>query len=415
MTNKKSAKPIKKNSNDSTLSNQLLQQVRSVIERYQMIRKNDRILVGVSGGPDSVCLLSVLTQLKDDYHIKLYAFHLNHQLRGKESEADARFVKELCRQFKVTCRIRKFAVSEYAEKHKLSLEQAAREVRYQLLEQERRRFGCSKIALGHNANDNVETVILNLLRGSGLAGLCGIPPVRDYIIRPLIETKREEILKYLTENQIFYQLDSTNLDTKIPRNFIRIKIIPALKKLNPNLIETVTKVATILRDEECYLNNLAEKIVKKVVIERSKHSLTLDKTRLLSYNLAIQRRIWKSLLPDLGYDKIELIRKMSEMKTVGTIQLGPKLIANLEYDRIHLGPPTMPARNRQILVPVGNSLEIEDMGLVIETNLKNNADLERAKKDSNLEIFDYEKLTLPLYLRYRQPGDRFVFAPAKTK
>lgn len=401
-----------------TDKNHLLKQVKATIEKYAMVKPKERILVAVSGGPDSICLLSVLDQLKAEYKIKLFAFHLNHQLRGGESNRDEQFVKEFTKGLKISCRVQRVPIKEYAKRHHLSLEQAAREVRYQKLEAARKRFKCHKIALGHNANDNVETIILNLVRGAGLVGLCGIPPSRDRIIRPLIETERKDILKYLVDNRISYRIDSSNLLTKIPRNFIRAKIIPLLTELNPNLIETITKVSAILREEDNYLRFLVDEIKKKVICEQTETSLTLDKPALLSYNLALRRRILKSILPNLDYDKIEKILAMIEKKTVGLVTLAKDLVASKEYDKIYLGPPLPEPKNQRIPVPIParigtKKLVVKEMGIEIKTQLSN--DLKLITKRSNTEIFDFAKLSPPFYLRFRKPGDRFTPFGGKEK
>lgn len=390
------------------IKDQFLERVNKTIKKYKMLRLKDRVIVGVSGGPDSICLFHILNILKAEYRLKLYAFHLNHKLRGKESDGDEKFVKQFCQSRKIPGRFKRFAVREYAKKKKLSLEQAAREIRYKLLEQERKRLRCNKIALGHNANDNTETIIINLTRGTGLTGLCGIPPIRDRIFRPLLETERKAIVNYLKSNQIAYRIDSSNIDWKIPRNFIRIKVLPQLQKLNPNLIETTTKTATILSGEENYLKDLTKEIFKRIVIRKSKEGISLDNTILLSYTLALRRRFLKFLMPALGYDKIEKILEMSENKTVGTLSLTKNLVANKEYDRIFLGKRVKKTISRNISVPIGKSLAVSDMGIEIQTKLKQPTNLDLATKDSDTEIFDYDKLSPPFYLRYRQPGDRFT-------
>jgi len=386
----------------------LINRVKKTIKKYALLKPKSRILIGVSGGPDSICLLHILNQLKDEYKLQLFAFHLNHQLRGKESDEDEKFVKQFCQKLKIPCQIKRAKVRKYAKQKKLSLEQAAREVRYQLLEQTRKRLRCDGIALGHNANDNAETVILNLVRGTGLTGLCGIPPIRDRIIRPLLEIERDEIMQYLINNKLTYRVDKTNRNPKIPRNFIRTKIIPQLKKLNPRLIETISKLSNILRQEDSYLNGLTDNVIEQIRKERSKPGITLDNKLFLSYNLALRRRVLKSLLPTLGYDKIEQILKMSEEKTVGTIQLTKDLFARQEYDRIYLGKKVPIPINQAIPIPIGKSSLIKDMGIEIEVKLKSKIDLNSVKVDKNTEVFDYSELAPPFYLRYRRPGDRFI-------
>jgi tRNA(Ile)-lysidine synthase len=389
----------------------IILKVHSTIKKYNMIRSNSRILVGVSGGPDSICLLKVLNQLSDDYRIKLYAFHLNHKLRGKESDGDEKFVKEFCRNLKVPCRTMKLAIKDYAKQKKLSLEQAAREIRYQLLEGVRKRWQCDKIALGHNANDNAETVISNLVRGTGMRGLAGIPPVRNRIIRPLIKIERDAIVQYLKNNRIDYRIDSTNIDSKIRRNFIRAKIIPKLSKLNPNLIETITRLVDIVREEDKYFNQRTEQMTKMVVIKRTKQGMLLDNKAFLSYNLTLRRRALKLLLPELGFDKIEQILEVSQKKSVGKTEIGSNLIAQREYDRLFIGMPTRRLPVRAIMVPLAKTFD--EMGVRLVTKIVSDYDL--ADKDSNAEVFDYEKISIPLILRYRMPGDKFIPFGGKEK
>lgn len=389
----------------------IISRAHSTIKKYNMIRPNSRILVGVSGGPDSICLLKVLNQLSDDYRIRLYAFHLNHKLRGKESDGDAKFVKEFCRNLRVPYRTKTIAVRDYAQKMKLSLEHAAREIRYQVLERERKRWQCDKIAMGHNANDNAETVFINLVRGTGTRGLAGIPPVRNRIIRPLIKIERDSIIEYLKKNRIDYRIDSTNIDSKIRRNFIRNKIIPKLKRLNPNLIETITRFVDIVREEDKYFNQLAEQVAKMVVIKRTKQGMLLDNKAFLSYNLTLRRRVLKLLRPELGFDKIEQILEVSGNKSIGKTELEPKLVAQREYERLYIGRPTRKILTLEVTVPLVNSFE--RMGVKLVTKIVSDYDL--ADKDSNTEVFDYEKISIPLILRYRLPGDKFIPFGGKEK
>lgn len=393
--------------------NEFLAKVKTTIKKFGMIKPKHRILIGLSGGPDSICLLHVLNRLKQEFNIKIYAFHLNHKLRGKESEADEKFVKEFCRNLRIPFRIRSAKVKEYAKKNRLSLEQAAREIRYRRLEQEQKRLSCDRIGLGHNADDNAETVILNLIRGTGLKGLAGIPPFRDNIVRPLIKTERKAIIQYLKANRIDYRTDSTNLDTKIKRNFVRIKIMPQLKRLNPNLIETVSRISAMLRADENYLDNITKEILNKLVIRKSKNRTILDSKELLSYNVSIRRRVLKSLLPEMGFDKIEKILQTIEQTSVGSVTLSQNLVAKKEYDRLYIGKISEKPGNQEISIPVGRSLMINEMGVELETAILPNFDL--AEKDRNTEVFDYDKLSPPFYLRYRKAGDRFTPFGGKEK
>jgi tRNA(Ile)-lysidine synthase len=217
--------------------------------RNDLLEPGKPILVALSGGADSVCLLHVLLDLK----IRLEACHVNHKLRGEASDNDEQFVRELCAKLGIKLHVREIDVKARQKKHQ-SLEEAAREARYAYFEE----IGAnSLIATAHTADDNVETVLLNLVRGTGLRGLCGIPPVRGNIIRPLIEVTREEVEAYLKEKGVEFITDETNFSDEFTRNNLRLNVIPLLEKINPVLNVRTTRMCESLRLDEEYLHEIA--------------------------------------------------------------------------------------------------------------------------------------------------------------
>ncbi|MCK4262385.1 tRNA lysidine(34) synthetase TilS, partial [bacterium] len=248
----------------------LKEKVRRTIVRYRMLEPGDRLVVAVSGGPDSVALLSILACLSQELNFSLQVAHLNHMFRAKEAEEDALYVKELAKKFSLPITVRKRNVLAFIKRKHLSPEEGARQVRYKFLQDVAEKAGANKIALGQTADDQAETVLIWMLRGSGLKGLTGIPAVRplenSLIIRPLIEVSRSEIEDYLREEGLAVRVDASNLKPVYLRNKIRLKLIPLLARdYNPNIKSVLSGMSQILRaDEEC-LNEVQERTFKRIV------------------------------------------------------------------------------------------------------------------------------------------------------
>lgn len=228
----------------------MLERIFQTIKDNNMISRGDRVTAALSGGADSVCLLLALYELQEKLGIHLSAIHVNHCLRGAESDRDEKFCEDLCSKLEIELIHRRFDVSGYAEAHHMSTELAARNIRYDFFREQTKG---GKIATAHNANDNAETVIFNLARGTGIKGIAGIPPVRDNIIRPLIHVSRDEIEQFLHERNQPYVTDSTNLTDEYTRNRIRHNVIPVLKNINPSLLATISSDSDNFRLDSSYL------------------------------------------------------------------------------------------------------------------------------------------------------------------
>ena len=225
-----------------------------VIKSFDMLRFGKRITVALSGGADSVCLLFVMLSLKDELGLDISAAHFNHKIRGDEAERDQAFCKSLCDKIGIKLYIGSADVVEYAEKSGMSLELAARELRYQFFQS----LDTDAVATAHTASDNLETIIFNLTRGTALSGLCGIPPVRDRYIRPLISVTRGEVEQFCSENALEFITDSTNLEDDYTRNNIRHNIVPLLKNINPSLESAIMRTAFSLSEDAEYLDSVAK-------------------------------------------------------------------------------------------------------------------------------------------------------------
>ena len=229
--------------------------IKATIRRYDMLRETETVIVGLSGGADSTALLHVLLSLREEMGISLMACHINHNLRGEESDGDERFVKDLCQKLQIPLTVFSIDVKGEAVKHE-SLEETARKKRYECFERLCREHG-ARLATAHTASDNAETLLINMIRGTGTKGLSGIPPVRDYIIRPLIRCTREEIEEYCSKKSIPFVTDSSNLTDDYTRNKIRHKVIPLLKEFNPSLIDGISRMTAIVGDDADFLDEYA--------------------------------------------------------------------------------------------------------------------------------------------------------------
>ena len=269
----------------------LEEKVRKTIREYNLIEKNDSIVVGVSGGPDSMTLLSILLKLKEEFNLKIYVAHVNHMLR-ENAIKDEEYVKEFCEKNNIEMFIKKANISEIAKKEKIGLEEAGRNIRYNFFEEVLKNTKSNKIAIAHNLNDKAETIIMNTLRGSGVSGLKGIEAKRKKYIRPLIEIERYEIEKYCIENKINPRHDESNDDNTCTRNKIRNIVIPYIKnEFNPNIIKTLNRLSEIIKEEDEYVQSETEKIFKEILLTDEKNKIEFDPRKFNEQEKVIQKNL----------------------------------------------------------------------------------------------------------------------------
>ena len=252
------------------------EKVLETIKKYNLIENGDRLVLGVSGGPDSICMLNILNELKNDNNLQVYfdivVVHINHMIR-KEAGEDEEFVKEFCKKINVPFYSKSIDVQKIANNNKIGTEEAGRNARYEFFEEILEKTNSNKIVIAHNKNDKIETIIMNVLRGSGISGLKGIEPIsvngksNVKIIRPLIECERIEIEQYCKDNEINPRIDKTNFENIYTRNKIRNIIIPYIKKeFNPNIIETMDRLSDLVKEEDRYLENKVQSKYQELVI-----------------------------------------------------------------------------------------------------------------------------------------------------
>lgn len=387
--------------------------VKKIIERYNMFSPGDRVLVGVSGGPDSVCLLHILNRCRKDMALSLHVVHINHGIRKRESKREEKFVSRLAGRMSLPITVKSLDVPSYAREKRLTIEEAARDMRYSALEQLAGKLNAKKIALGHTASDQVETVLMHLLRGSGPQGLSGIPPVRKLgstvIVRPLIEVNREEILNYLKKNKLTFCLDSSNRKTEYFRNKVRLKLLPLLRKnYNENIDGALLRLSEILKEENAYWERVVERVLGKVVSWESEKIL-VDFRRFLRYNVIVQRRVLYRLFGGIvSLSQIEAIRSLAQKSSQGKrIYLGKRFSVRKEGNFLIFS--SSPERrfkkfNYPLRVPGKN--EIEGLNLTLNTRIVDFYPV--SEKETNTAYFDVDKINFKkLLLRNRREGDRF--------
>ncbi len=415
----------------------MINKIKETIREYKMFQKGDRILVAVSGGPDSVCLLSVLYELKKEFGYRLYLAHLNHGIRKEEAGADVNYVKRLSRRFNLPVYISKMDVPRIAKEKGDSIETAAREARYHFLTGIASKKGINKIALGHNRDDLVETFLINFLRGAGMAGLSGIPAKRKIylandkknieIVRPLIRIRRDEITRYLNERKFRPRLDSSNLEVFYRRNKIRWKLLPFLEKeYNANIKDVITRTARIFEKENLFWKNYLSGILKEIVTKKNSKTIHLDVKKLLSQEEAVQNRaiqeVLKQFAGDLkgfNYEHIMAIRELCRKEKGRKFLVLPREIQVVkDYRKLILEKYRLNS-DSSYEYPV----KIAGTNFLFHRSVRLKADIKTHDKDlfkkhvNNLKLippgekfesmFDRDKLDLPLTVRNRRPGDKF--------
>jgi tRNA(Ile)-lysidine synthase len=275
--------------------------VDKTIADYSLAGRGDKVLVGFSGGPDSVALLHILSRLSRKLGIRLGAAYLNHLLRPRAAKKEARFCADFCSRLSVSFYYEEADVHVLAEKEKAGIEEIARRHRYRVLTALARDKGYNKVAVGHHRDDRVETILFNLFRGSGRQGIIGMPPKRQNIIRPLFDINREEIMEYLQVNNLAYMIDRSNLSRRFTRNRIRHKLIPLIRKeIADQAAENIIRFSDIMAGEEKFLYQKSHRLYRKVTSKTPGGKIRLDLTEFMGYDLWLKRRLAMQLLDEVG-------------------------------------------------------------------------------------------------------------------
>ena len=371
----------------------MIYKVERFIDKHGLLKQGDKVLVALSGGADSVALLVALLKLGYDCG----AIHCNFHLRDEESDRDELFVKELCARLDVALQIVHFDTKAYAKEKGISIEMAARELRYATFEEHRTATGAHTIAVAHHRDDSAETLLLNLIRGTGIKGLRGIQPRNGHIIRPLLCVGRDEIIDYLKWRGESYVTDSTNLTCDYTRNKIRLEIIPKLAEINPSILATLAATAQRIGEAERVYSNAVEEAIGRVR-QGDNISITALKKEIAPSTLL------HGILSPLGFNSAQIEDIAQSMDSEGS-----KLFHTTEWsvikdrDKLLITKRSITEQQKTILPDEGN---VETpQGLLTVTHTTFNGDI---PKERNTALLDANKLHLPLTLRNTRNGDRFA-------
>jgi tRNA(Ile)-lysidine synthase len=389
----------------------MLKRISKYIKEKEMIMPGDLVIIGVSGGPDSMALLHIMNRLSKEINFRIVGAHLNHCLR-EQAFAEEQFVREKCRLWCIPFYSKTVAVKEVAARQKRSLEEAGRNCRYQFFSELMGELGGKSIATAHHHDDVAETVLLHLLRGTGLKGLRGIIPVSGSLIRPLLTVKKTELVDYLNENSIDYCLDKSNEDTIYTRNRIRHELIPYLQKeFNPRIVESLNQLAIIAGEENQVIDEETQRLWQDIALKEEKEVIILDSRLLAGLKPAYQRRIIKKAL---GLLAGELEWNMEDIKMVmelvgregssRLIHLKKEVRVNKVYNKVIF--TTLKKVNKKFSYPViiPGRVVIQETGDEYLFELVERQNFHPTGEEMYL---DYDKISEPIVLRSRKDGDRF--------
>lgn len=383
--------------------------------------------MGLSGGADSVCLLDVLNRLSEEFLLKITAIHIHHGIRGKEADRDMEFAKNICKERNIEFKTFYYDVPSYAKDNGLSEEEAGRKLRYETFFKE---ADGKKIAVAHNLNDNVETFIHNVCRGSGLTGLTGIKPVAGKIIRPLLCLERKEIENYLEKEKILFINDSTNFEEDYTRNKIRLNVIPYLQQnINNKTVEHINETEIELAETEEYLDKVSNALCEKIFVEAEK-CIFAKKEEFAKLDLFMRKRLIRIViekiagkLKDITRVNVNAVSELVDKQSGKYLMLPYNIIVRTEQDRIlferksntdilnmEKGKNEKIEINKSGKYTFGN-FEFEVEVIEVKKEVEDIKNLENSiKKDQKMytKWFDYDKMNFTACLRYRQSGDYIV-------
>lgn len=397
----------------------IIEKVRETIHKYCMLSEGDHVLTAISGGPDSVCLLTILNKLKAEYSFVLSAAYINHGLRPDEAPLEIDFCTKLCQSLNITFKVKAVDVKSYAKNFKLGKQEAARQLRYEALEGIALDISANKLAFGHNADDQAETMLMRLTMGSGPTGLTGIPPARNtnirnlQIIRPLIEIKRAAIEKFLSTEHITFIVDSSNLKDDYIRNRIRHFIVPEIKKINNRFIETISKTSDIFRDEERYFEMLVTKTLMKLITRKTEDTIELFSAPMEGMDTAILRRVIRRSIDEtkglrsIGFVHIEdIINLIKSGKSGDRIYLPKGIRAIKGYSTV-----IITSKKPQVLgsytIDGPGEIVLKESSVVLKISAKEIDEIKDYGNGKNSTVIDACKINFPLLIRPRLPGDYF--------
>jgi tRNA(Ile)-lysidine synthase len=379
------------------------------IQENELFTSGEKILVALSGGPDSVFLLHFLNKFKKKFKIKLGAAHINHRLRGKDSERDESFCNAICNELSIPFYLLRKDIKSYSKKNKLSLEAAGRKIRYDFFEKVLKKDKYNKILTAHNADDNAETVLLNLIKGTGIKGIAGIPVRRNNIVRPILALTKKEILEYLEENKFEYRVDESNLSNDFERNFLRNEIIPLIQKnLNPSFSSTAINTSLNLQRLNLELTERVSGFKSIVKIKHNKSvSIPIEfikKENGFINSFAIKEIIEENFSVKLESNDLKKIFLVVKKQSGKSEELSKKLIVINERDAITIKRKSQSVKYNKKKLSIGSEVKVDNKKLSIIEVKRNEV---KIGKSNFIEFISADGLSKNFIVRHWKSGDKF--------
>ncbi|MBI4244417.1 MAG: tRNA lysidine(34) synthetase TilS [Planctomycetes bacterium] len=410
----------------------IVKKVYLTIEGYDLIRPGETVICAISGGPDSICMLLLLDEINktENFHLDIHAVYVHHGLRPQEADEEAKFVKKFCKDLGIKYSQINLKLDVEGKGKTSTLEESARKARYAALKEFAITKGAEKILLGHTFDDQAETILFRIIRGTGLRGLKGIPPIRMlskkhdlFVARPLIEVERKEVIQYLTEKKVDFKIDSSNMDIRIKRNLIRNEIIPLIEKtLNPKIKQSLVKLGQISRSFYICIKEIAKEMYENVKLMSKEGEICISSQEFAKFppsiqtliiDFAIQNLLKK--LPQLDFEHyFNIIGLTSNYGHGKIIQLPADLLVKRESYvlKFYKTPKEVEKPNftkKKLQIP--GVTDCKKLNLIINSEVKKGKLVGfkeyLLEKDFTEEVFDQDKINEPLFIRLRQPGDSF--------
>jgi len=381
----------------------MIKKVEMTIEKNNLIKSGDKILVGLSGGADSTSLLHVLKKMQEKYDVEIHAVHINHMVRGEEADRDESFSKKLCKDLNVKYHVRRVDMKVLAKKLKITDEEAGRKIRYDAFNEILESEDLNKIAVAHNKNDNAETFIFRLLRGTGTKGLRAIEYKRGNVIRPLLDCSRDEIEKYCLENNIEYIVDSTNLENDYTRNKIRNVLIPFVnEKMKTNAVDQISKAISSISEQEQYVNDKIDEVIKDILVEDIKNKIVISKNKVNKLSGFEKKKVISKIINKLKSDKdferrhYDIVSDFLKQQTGKKIDLPNNLEIRISYDNVIFEKITNESSFERIELEFGIEYKTPKFKAKVEYVVDEN---------KNYDLYIPEDIVTNFYLRTREAGD----------
>lgn len=389
--------------------------VLQTIKKNRMIEKKDKVLVALSGGPDSMTLLNILNDLKDELDIELGAAHVNHLLRANDAERDEGICRKYCEEKNITFHLLRIDINEMAKTTGMSHEMAGREARYDFFKKVSEENNYNKVAIAHNLNDQAETVLMRIMRGSGSEGLIGIKPVRDEVfIRPLIECSRVEIENYCSDKKLTPAIDKTNYESIYARNKVRLELIPYIEKnFNKDIVKTLNRMSTLLNEDNEFIEEVSNEKFHKWC-DKKEDRVIIDSELFNEHKAVVSRAIRKAILSVKGdlynieSSHINDIIKLYNHNTGKFVLVPGNVKVENVYKNLHIYMQKSNNKNElEFNININERKYCDSIDAYVETKLLEKINNSKLKKSDNVKYFDLDKINGEIKLRYRKDGDKF--------